>query len=152
MTRLFVRFYLGVLAVLLAAWYLQGEISDLQFDRELPEVAESAHQGGVRQIVARLNEVPPEQRRARLHEMRPLFDFLIYIQKIEKLPDEARARMTGGDDIVFFRRQLAARLDGNEEVVRMGPFPSGTEHELSFGGGVRLARRQADATTRRCAH
>lgn len=145
MTRLFVRFYLGVLAVLLAAWYLQGEISDLQFDREVPEVAESAHQGGVRQIVARLNELPPQQRRARLHEMRPLFDFQIYIQKIEKLPGDARARLTGGNDIVFFQRQLAARLEGDEEVVRMGPFPFGTEHELSFGGGVRLAARRFDS-------
>ncbi len=145
MTRLFLRFYLGVLAVLLAAWYLQGQISELQFNRELPQVAESAHQGGVRQIVARLNEVPPEQRRAQLHQMRPQFDFPIYIADIQKLPDEPRARITGRDDIVFFSSQLAARLDSGTEVVRMGPLPTATQHEHSFGGGIRLAAQRFDS-------
>ena len=54
MTRLFIRFYIGVLSVLFAAWYIHGKVTELYFRAERIRVIESAHRGYMQVLVEEL--------------------------------------------------------------------------------------------------
>ncbi len=74
MTRLFIRFYLGVLIVLFLAWYIHGSVLKRRADEELARVMKEAHGGGARLVARELDASPPESRDQVLKSLRERFD------------------------------------------------------------------------------
>jgi len=148
MTRLFIRFYLGVLAVLAVAWYVHDAVSEMQYAREVPGVAENAHRGGAMLLARKLNSLQGKDRDRILQQLRESFDFPVRIVSLKTLPEETRARISGGDQVVHYRGQIGALLDSGTELVELGPFPQFTQYEYQLGGGVRLAAGIVEATSR----
>ena len=145
MTRLFIQFYLGVLAVLFGAWCIYGAIAAGQIDIEIPRIVEIAHRGGARLLAQRLDEVSLEERPAALEELRHEFGFTqrdgvpIRIVSIEELPAKARERIDAGEKAVFTNGKLSTPLASGDDVLQLGPFPQFTHYERAMQGGVQLA-------------
>ena len=60
MRRLFILLYLGVLAVLFAAWYIHRAVSKQRAEAEHARVFEEAHGGGARLVASELDAVAGE--------------------------------------------------------------------------------------------
>ena len=77
MTRLFIRFYVGVLIVLLLAWYIHGDVSERFFGAERIRVAEKAHGGGIRLVVSELDAAPIAEREEVVKRLRGAYFYPI---------------------------------------------------------------------------
>jgi two-component system sensor histidine kinase RstB len=144
MTRLFLRYYLAVLAVLLLAWYLHGQISSRQFPTEFARLVEEAHTGTARLVTRRLNSVSAESRDATLHELQQEFDFPVVVLPVSELPRHVSTRFQRGDDAVFYFSPawgscIAAPLQDADLAVSLGALPEYTHIEASLRGGIHLA-------------
>ena len=62
MTWLFIRFYVGVLAVLFVAWYIHGMVLEQRSEADLARVLWEAHAGGARLVANKVDETSPESR------------------------------------------------------------------------------------------
>ena len=138
MTRLFVRFYAGVIAVLVAAWYIHGEISDRQFGSEIPRVAEGAHQGGMRLLARELNGARPQDRPQIVNRFQGRARLQLVLDPIADLPQAVRSRLEQGE-VVFHEGRVCTLLDNGTTVVKLGGFPRYTHIERALRGGVQLA-------------
>ena len=151
MTRLFIRFYLGVLLVLFASWYIHGRVSDNRSLADRARVVTGAHGGGARLVADELNTASsPEQQQSILAELRQRFDYRLQIVPIKDLPQPARQKILEGSDIAYDRDTVVAALANEKEVVRLGSFPNYTRHEIeaSLAGWMRLTKDRLDAIDR----
>jgi two-component system sensor histidine kinase RstB len=146
MTRLFIGLYLGVLAVLLAAWYIHGQVWNQRAQVDRSRVFEEAHGGGARLVAGELGATAPADRDQVLKQLQNRFDYPIALVRLDHLPTSVQQRLASGDDVVYYvpegkREVVVAALVGSSEVVSLGPFPN---YELrvieeSIGGWMRLA-------------
>jgi two-component system sensor histidine kinase RstB len=145
MTRLFIQFYVGVLAVLIGAWCIYGVIADRQVRIEVPQIVEVAHRGGARLLAQRLDAVSIEVRPSVLDELRQEFGFTqregipIRIMSVDELPEDAQQRIAAGEHAVYNNGQLATPLASGNEILQLGPFPKFTHYERAMQGGIQLA-------------
>lgn len=147
MRRLFVLFYLSVLAVLAAAWYVHGQVSQWQFSAEFRRVAEDAHRGWVRIVLQQLSETDPDNRRALVAQLQPRFGFPLQVVPAESLTEDALQRLRNGQDLVWYDAPgeggcIAALLEDSHDALRLGPFPAFSHYEDAFAGGLQIAARQ----------
>ncbi len=150
MTRLFLKFYVGILIVLLLAWYVHGYVTDVRSSQELSRVVELAHQGSARLVANELNVAMPSRRESVLEQLQQRYDYPVSVVSIEDLPEHAQTRLAESDDVVFFGAEgvgsfVATSLQSDSEAVLLGPMPEFTHIEQSLQGGVRLAIARLDA-------
>lgn len=62
MTWLFIRFYVGVLAVLFLAWFIHGRVLQHRSDADLARVIWEAHGGGARLVASQLTDTDAQSR------------------------------------------------------------------------------------------
>lgn len=147
MRRLFIIFYVCVLAVLAAAWYVHGKVSAWQYKVAFQRVAEDAHRGWVKIILEELERVDHDRRREVLEQLQPDFDFPMQIVPEQSLPELTLRRLRTGQQTVWFEAPgeggcIAAPLEGTHDALRLGPFPAFSHYEDSFAGGLQLAVQQ----------
>lgn len=147
MTRLFILFYLSVLAVLVAAWYIHGAVARWQFGGEFRRVVEGTHRGGTRLVVQRLDAAGLDARSDALSELQRQFDYPLAISTLSNLPDRVQQQFAAGRELVHFRTGgvgdfVAAPLKSGTDAVLLGPFPRYAHYEDSLAGGMRLAVHQ----------
>jgi two-component system sensor histidine kinase RstB len=154
MTRLFIRFYLGVLIVLFAAWYIHGAVLKRRADAETARVIVTAHGGGARLVASELDAAPPASRAQALKALRGRFDYSIDIMALVDLPSSLQRRFSGAAVDVAYLRPAAghcvvAALANGSEVVRLGPFPNYRlkEIEEAIAGWMRLTADKLGAAT-----
>ena len=128
MTRLFIRFYLGVLFILVCAWSIQTYVFRQRSDAANIQVVEDALGGGLRLAREMLNSASVSDRPATLDKLQKQFDFPVQIISIDAIPKNARQRFAKGDDVVFVGRGgtafVLAPLSGNEEALQFGALPT----------------------------
>ena len=56
MTQIFLRFYVGVLIVLLVAWFIYGFIYEQRTDADVQRVILQAHRGGLAAVIEKLEQ------------------------------------------------------------------------------------------------
>ena len=56
MTQIFLRFYAGVLIVLLVAWFIYGFIYEQRTDADVQRVILQAHRGGLAAVIENWNK------------------------------------------------------------------------------------------------
>ena len=144
MTRLFLRFYLGVLLILFLAWYIYGIASERFYASETGGVIEDAHSGGVRLVAEELDAVPIEDRAVAVQNWGERFDCPVAIADLATLPPNAQRRIHNGEDVVFYIGEggggmVASPLSNGTDVAILGALPAYTHIEASLSAGVRLA-------------
>ena len=124
MSRVFLRFYLGVVATfVVTATLLLGAF--LGENKEDAAVVEHALRGGVRLAAARLQGTTGDTRAQVLAELRATFDYELTLLPPEdpSLPD----RVAGSTDGVYYAsaegQYLVAPIPGEGLHVRFGPLP-----------------------------
>jgi two-component system sensor histidine kinase RstB len=154
MTRLFIGLYIGVLAVLFAAWYIHGVVLRQRSEADLARVIEEAHGGGARLVASELDASPPGTRVQTLNRLRERFDYPVNVIPLADLPSGLQRRISSGADVAYFRpsdkaHAIVAALASDSEVVRLGPFPDYEliEIENSMGGWMRLAAAKLESIT-----
>ncbi len=145
MRRLFIVFYLGVLAVLFLAWYIHGTVLKRRADAERARIFEEAHGGGARLVASQLDAAPLQDRDDVLRGLRERFDYPVQVIPLSDLPRSLQRRIASGDDVAYFRPQeergfVVAALASGTDVVRLGPFPDYglQEIEQAIAGWMRL--------------
>lgn len=139
MTRLFVLFYAGVVIVLIAAWYIHGEISNAQFGSEIPRVTEGAHRGGMRLLARSLNDAAPEARQRVVDQYQGRFRLQVVLTPLDQFRGETRSRLEQTGEVVYSEGRVCTLLDDRQTVVQLGGFPQFTHFERALRGGMRLA-------------
>ena len=156
MKQLFIRFYLGVLAVLFLAWYIHGIVLRERTDRDRARVVTQAHRGGARLVANELDLTPPENRTQILNRLRQGFDYSVELIPLDKLPPSLQQQVSSGYDVLFSRLEsgreaVFAVLPRGSEVVRLGPLPDFNikRIEASIGGWMRLTADKLESASDR---
>lgn len=139
MTRLFLRFYFGVIAILIAAWLIQGYVFRDRSDKNV-RVVEQALSGGAR--LAR-DEVLSDSDVARaMTRVRERFDYPVvrFPVDAEWLWPEARKRLLGGEVVL---------LGSHIAVALIPPASNTAANEASTTPSTNNAAGDSKATTSR---
>jgi len=147
MTRLFIRFYLGVLFILFTAWFVQLTVVRQRSDERNEGVVERALGGGLRMVREQLDQTPPGDVDAALLAIGKEFQYPVQILDIESgaFSNDERTRLQRFDEIVFYSHNganVATPLSNKRQVVSLGPLPSfvgPSQTDVIVGLGVILS-------------
>ena len=108
MTRLFIRFYLGVIAILIGAWLIQSYVFRQRSEAENIRVIERALSGGARLARDQLSGASPEQAPQIFRHIEDRFEYPVQAFDLEDdwLSSGMRARLQNGE-VVFMGRHIA---------------------------------------------
>lgn len=127
MSRLFLRFYLGVVFVLFVAWLIHLALTIPPTDESNTAVIETAMSGSVRLTRLSYEQAEPAERAQTLMLIKRQFDFPVEVVPVEQIPVAAQNRLRLGDEIVFFRSNrlgyIVGRLKDPTSVLMLGPMP-----------------------------
>ena len=156
MTRLFIRFYLGVLAVLFLAWYIHGIVLQGRTDADRARVIARAHSGGARLVARELDAAPPGNRAQILEQVRNRFKYPVGVIPVGKLSTSIQRQLASAEDVCYCRLEngregVVAALSGGSEVVLLGPFPDYTRSSIEdgIGGWMRLTAEKLASDSNR---
>ncbi|QDS95701.1 Sensor protein RstB [Roseimaritima multifibrata] len=127
MTRLFLRFYLGVIVILLISWLILGYIYRLRAEAENRKVIEQALSGGVRlaeqQWIAALAK-GEDVRAEEFEAIQKAFEYPVYTDSFATLSvnDTRRQRLLAGE-VVFGGDRMLTLLPDKETILGFGPLP-----------------------------
>ena len=152
MTRLFLRFYLGVVAILISAWAIQSYVFRQRSEAENIRVIEQALSGGARLARDELASSSPQQGPDAFARIQQRFDYPVQVFDLgaDWLSEPSRNRLVG-DEVVFLGSHIAiasptAQQDDSRRAadeswgLLFGPLPQfvgPSQTEITFGyGGV----------------
>ncbi len=142
MTRLFVKFYLGVLVVLFLAWYIYGQVYRERAGKELARVIEEAMGGGVRLVAETLSGVPAEQQKEMLNKLQENFDYPVKLLKTDELDASIQKRLAIPKTVVYGieSNSIYTALSNQQTAVCLGPLPNYDLYEIenAFEGWMSL--------------
>ncbi|GIW99092.1 MAG: two-component sensor histidine kinase [Pirellulaceae bacterium] len=132
MTRLFLRFYLGVVTVLIVAWFVQGFLYTQLNVAENVQVIEQALAGGIRLAIQRLDAAYREggepAQAAALESMQEDFDYPVRVVPLEQYPlsSRLRQRLQQGEIVYLYRQgaHMIGLLEQQEAIGLFGPLPA----------------------------
>lgn len=128
MTQLFLRFYLGVLAVLFLAWWIYGYVLQLRYEADRARVVTEAHLSGLRLIADELRGIPASDRGDALSRIAKDFRCPLELLPLEAIAPKYRSSMVRPSDSSYMRwerdREGVAVVVDETSYLRMGPFPS----------------------------
>lgn len=127
MSRLFLRFYGGVVFILTVAWLMHLALTIQPADESNSKVIETAMSGSVRMTRLSYETAEPSGRDQTLELIRRQFDFPVDKVSIDDIPFPAQHRMRLGDDVVYFRANhlsyVVGRMTDPTTAILFGPLP-----------------------------
>lgn len=141
MTRLFLRFYLGVIVILVAAWLIQSSVFRQSTAEENVPVIERVFASSGRMARDRIVAGGEERFEETMDYLESRFDYPIQVVNRTDRPMSAdlSERLDRGESVLYFDRVETAIPD-SQFLVEMGPLPrfdEPSQTELSFAlGGV----------------
>ncbi len=143
MTRLFLRFYLGVIVILIAAWLIQTSVFRKSSIKENIHVIEDIFASSGRLARDRIAAGGEEGFPETMEYLENHFDYPIRVVRRDKRPmDEALSeRLDRGESVLYYDR-LETAITDTPYLVELGPLPrfdAPSQTELTFAlGGVFL--------------
>ncbi|QDV46267.1 Sensor protein RstB [Stieleria neptunia] len=143
MTRLFLRFYLGVIAILIAAWLIQTSVFRKSSIQENIPVIEDIYAGSGRLARDQIVDGGEDEFSETMEYLENQFDYPIRVVTRDERPmDQASTdRLDRGESILYYDR-LETAIPDTPFLVELGPLPrfdEPSQAELSFAlGGVFL--------------
>ncbi len=146
MTRLFIRFYLGVITILLVALCITAFAFHYRLDADFDIIVERAMSGGVRLARDTLETTPNDSAAAALEKLQNRFDYPIRILSEEQVPTAVREWLLKDDDVVVHvdnELWVLTPLGNGTDTVWLGPvsIPSGqieTDMKIAVGAVLLL--------------
>ena len=140
MTRLFIRFYIGVILILFVAWCVQAYLFRRYVSRDNQHVAEKALGGGER-VARELFASSKDDATAALKEVQKHFDYPVHLVSVTQLPQKVRDRFASPNTVVTYVDDgvfVAIPLSNETQALQLGPIPlprgpSGTDMLVSIG-------------------
>ncbi|MCP4786285.1 MAG: HAMP domain-containing protein [Fuerstiella sp.] len=127
MTQLFLRFYAGVLVILVAAAAVQNFETQQQNRQHNLLVVEQALGGGVRLARGAFNAFPDVSQDEMLQFLKSRFSYPVSIIPQNDIPEYVAGRFEAGDDVVFHATtrggMLKTMLESGSDVLSFGPLP-----------------------------
>lgn len=127
MSRLFLRFYVGILLVLFAAWVIQVWVTPDPTSPQNAPVIESAFAGGMRLSADRYDLAAPEERPEILRLIKARHEIPVQLVPAIEVPLNIRQRFSRREDIALFSASdglyLIAALSDPDQVLMFGPLP-----------------------------
>lgn len=128
MTRLFVRFYLGVLFILFVAWSVQSFVFQQRNAAANIQIIEDALGGGARLAREEFSKSLPGKSAEGIEKIQRRFDFPVTLISIDEIPSYALERFATGDDVVFMGREGGGFLftppTNGQGALQFGPLPT----------------------------
>jgi two-component system sensor histidine kinase RstB len=128
MTQLFLRFYLGVLAVLFLAWWIYGYVLQLRYEADRARVVTEAHASGLRLIAEDLRRIPVSDRADAISVVAKEFRCPLEILPLESMASNDRSSLNRPNASSYMRwdqdREGVAVVIDDTTYLRMGPFPN----------------------------
>ena len=150
MTRLFLRFYVGVVAILVIAWLMQASFADLSSTQNV-SVIEDALAGGVRLARNEVAELWNEDKAVSAMKYRQIagnFEYpmqLVAFKDADWLVDPYRKRLMNGD-VVLLREYVGIAIFPPDNHEKSLAEEIGTsENEISENGSAPSASGKAEA-------
>ncbi|MEC7353707.1 MAG: ATP-binding protein [Planctomycetota bacterium] len=149
MTQIFLRFYVGVLIVLLVAWFIYGFIYEQRTDADVQRVILQAHRGGLAAVIEKL-----EQNEWDLRSLQRQFDYPVTIQPLDSYAASIQRQLNASEEAMVIRIdgrwRILRRYPERSLVIGMGPFPDYdlVEIEHAIRGWVRLVRADVAAASK----
>ena len=138
MTRLFLRFYFGVVVILIAAWMIQNYVFRTRSAEDNIRVIENALGGGARLARDQLMSGPESSGPERFKKIAAHFDYPIRVIGKDKRPmsKAMRQRLNAGKP-VYHLGMIDIDLPQTNLMMEMGPLPrfsgpSQTEQTIGF--------------------
>lgn len=124
MTRLFIRFYLGVIAILFGAWLIQGYVLEQSSASQNIRVVERALSGGARLARERLSDAAPGQHEIALKEIQAVFEYPVHALRVpdHDFTPEMRSRLKNGE-VVYGGGFVSIGLPESAWALTFGPLP-----------------------------
>lgn len=150
MTQLFIRFYLGILAVLFLAWFIYGYVIEARARADRARVVTQAHHGGMRLMVEELQESSKEDRQRAIQNLQKSFRCPIELRPKSELSPSERRALSDLQTSIYLRLGDSAEGVGigfdEADYLRMGPFNDYGLNavEDSVQGWVRLASQRVN--------
>src|SRR5262245_55139679 len=122
MTRLFIRFYLGVILILCGAWALQACAFRYFSPPQNKRAFDDVFTGGLR--LARQIYLNSDESDASLQSLRDQFGYPVKVVSLSSLPEEDRSEIASGADSVLYQDDgffSATPLPDSAHVLRFGP-------------------------------
>ncbi len=143
MTRMFLRFYLGVLLILLLAWGILAYVYRARSEAKNIRVVELALGGGTKLAREKLDAATGEAFDTALNSVRMDFDYPVNVVTFLGRPmgDEQSRRLVAGEP-VFYGRNILVALADRERLIEFGPLPAFAgpdQREVVFGVGAILS-------------
>lgn len=145
MTRLFLRFYLGVILILILAWQIQGYVFQTRSEKQNVRVVEQALSGGARLARDELMRSGDDAEKT-FESVRERFDYEVRVVDISERPEaiQHRERLAAGNAVLLYDVLIDISLPGTGKLLEFGPLPqfvgpSQTEVTLGLGAVVALA-------------
>ena len=127
MTRLFLRFYLGVVVILIAAWLIETYVRQTQNESQNRRVVERALSGGFRLARDELVYTKAEGRRFIFWTIEQRFEYPVKLFGLSEdwVSEDVRMRLKDGD-VVLLGRFVAIACMTNKQTK----LPQGDEYDL----------------------
>ena len=111
MTRLFLRFYLGVVLILITAWLIQAYVFQQRSQAQNIRVVENALAGGARLARNRFIDADPTKFPEVVGKLQQEFEYPIQVFPLENdwLPDKPRQRLYNGE-VVLLNQHIGIAL------------------------------------------
>ena len=139
MTRLFLRFYLGVIVILIAAWLIQAfAFRRSSIEANIP-VIESVYASSARLARDRIIAAGPEELTETMDYLQSRFDYPIRVVDRDKRPMDATnlERLDRGESLLYLDL-LETAIPDSPFLVELGPLPrfgQPSQLELMFALG-----------------
>ena len=103
MTRLFFRFYMGVVLILVVAWWVQTYVTRVSNESQNVSVVENALAGGLRLARDQLAGIPRDQAADRFKQIVASFEYPVNLisMDIEWLDTPERNRLLNGETVLL---------------------------------------------------
>lgn len=125
MTRLFLRFYVGVILILLVAWMIQGYVFRTRINADAATVIENALAGGVRMANYYTVENWPDNQDQVVRNLNTLFGYDVRIVRSDARPlsPDVEQRLRDGEEVLIYDRWMASRIADSDFQLEFGPLP-----------------------------
>jgi two-component system sensor histidine kinase RstB len=143
MTRLFIRFYLGVIAILVGAWLIQSYVFRQRSETQNIRVVEQALSGGARLARDELSAASAHDAPITFKRIEDRFDYPVQVFDLDAdwLNPQARKRLRNGEVVLVGNHVAIASDDdsGQRWGLLFGPLPQfvgPSQTEITFGYGI----------------
>ncbi len=148
MTRLFIRFYLGVIAILIGAWLIQSYVFRQRSETQNIRVVEQALSGGARLARDELAKATADEAGQAFRQIEERFDYPLQVFDlgVDWLDPQSRKRLQRGD-VVFLGNHVAIAATAAQSTAAQSTAAQSTAAQSTAAQSTAAQSTSAQSTS-----